>query len=357
VPEDWPPSLWQALQPAAGGGDQPPGDPDGAERFVEAATREGLLPLLFEQDALPAAVVAALERRRVWARVFERRAASLREALCELPSLLDGEPFVVLKGCDYAERLYPRPGLRTMQDIDILVPRQRLAAVCDSLRRAGKSQLFPGSPTHRVPWFSESVFDLGDVTLEVHDSFLSRSRHSIDYAALWARRVALELGAGAASRLAEADALAYHALSLAKDEFLARLIRYVDLWLMLRKNPESLPVAAERAREWRALHAFYGCLQQAQAVFPELRELVGPVAVALLPATTRRFLDRYVLPRAAHPTTLAPRRRALQLWRKLWLMDSMPHRIHFGIDYCRARAWGGWLGWRARRTQAAHKTG
>ena len=339
-----PPSLWPLLHRLANGRDWPPRDDAEAARFVGAATHEGLLPLLFDEEAPPAPVVAALARQRVWKRVFEGRARTLREALVGLPALLGAEPFVVLKGGDYAERLYPRPDLRTMQDIDILVPRERRAAVDARLREAGMTQLFPGSPTHHVPWFSESVFDLGQVTLEVHDSFLPRVRHAVDYRALWERRRPLTVDGLATSRLDDVDALVYHGLSLAKDEFFARLIRYVDLWLMLQAVPGALAPAVARAREWQTVHAFYGCLQQAQGFLPELQDVLAPALAELLPAARRPFFDGRVLPSVAERSVVVPRRRGVQLWRKFWLIDSLRRRAGFGIQFGYALAIGAWRG-------------
>jgi hypothetical protein len=347
-----PDSLWPLLFRLATGRSWPPAEPAPAEALVDAATQEDLLPLLFEVPDLPAPVRASLDRRRLWAHVFERRAASLRESVGEIERLL-GEPFVLLKGFDYACRLYPRPALRPMQDIDILVPRERFADVCSRLRAAGRPQLFPGSPTHRVAWFSEAIFDLGEVTLEVHDSFLPRARHTIDYEALWSRRVPLE-GTGR-ERLSDVDAVVYHALSLSKDEFFARLIRYVDLWRMLKAAPGVLPEAAGRAREWQTVNAFYGALQQLQLFFPETREEVAPVAEGLLPPAARQRLDRWVLPGLEERSVLRPRHRGRQIWRKLWLMDNVSRRTQFGITYGYAIACGLWMGLWARREERVSK--
>jgi hypothetical protein len=341
-----PDSLWPLLFRLATERSWPPADEGQGQALVDAATHEGLLPLLFDAPDLPAPVRAALDRRRLWAHVFERRAESLRHSVAEIERLL-GESFVLLKGFDYAYRLYPRPALRPMQDIDILVPRARFAAVCQRLRAAGCPQLFPGSPTHRVAWFSEAIFDLGEVTLEVHDSFLPRSRHAIDYEALWARRAPLEAAGRPLLRLSDVDALVYHTLSLAKDEFFARLIRYVDLWRMLDAAPGILEAAAARAREWQTVNAFYGGLQQLQLFFPEVKAAVAPVAEELLPRPARRRLDEWVLPGLEERSVLRPRRRGRQLWRKLWLMDNLSRRTRFGLSYGYAIACGVWLAWRA----------
>jgi hypothetical protein len=314
---------------------------------VEAAVQHGLLPLLLNEGACPPAVAAARERYRAWDQLFRRRAENLLGALRALAALLEPERFILLKGADYAWRLYPDPVLRPMQDIDILVPTRRFTAVCGRLREAGLVQRFEGSPTHRVAWFGESVFDLGGVTLEVHHCFLPRARHPIDYDAVWERRVPVAVSGVVAARLDDVDAFVYHALSLAKDEFFVRLARYLDFWLLLRTVP-SLDPACLRARDWRATHALYGALRQAQGLFPEMEERHARPTADLLPRRTRHFLERFVLPGAEGLRITRRRRRGLQLWRKLWLMDSGWRRTSFALHYGYAVATGCWLAWRAR---------
>jgi hypothetical protein len=342
------PSLWPVLQRLAGGA-WPPKDDPAATRFVKAAVQQGLLPLLLRQKACPPAVATARERYRVWENLFRRRAETHAGAVRTLTALLDPEPFILLKGADYAHRLYPEAMLRPMQDIDILVPAPRFAAVCARFREAGLVQRFEGSPTHRVAWFGESVFDLGDVTLEVHHSFLPRARHPIDYGAVWRRRVPVAGFGVAVARLDDVDAFVYHAISLAKDEFFVRLARYVDFWLLLR-TLSSLGPARERAREWRATHALYGALRQVQQLFPELEERHPRPAADLLPGRTSRFLERWVLPGGEGLRITRQRKRGVQLWRKFWLMDSSWRRVCFALHYLYAVASGCWLAWRAPAT-------
>jgi hypothetical protein len=340
-----PPSLWPALQRLADGA-WPPAEDASATRFVEAAVQQGLLPLLLHEESCPPAVATALQRYRVWESLFRRRAEKLAGAVRDLAALLDPDPFVLLKGADYARRLYPEPTLRPMQDIDILVPAARFAAVCARLHEAGLVQRFEGSPTHRVAWFGESVFDLGDVTLEVHHSFLPRARHPIDYDAVWRRRVPVAGAGVAVARLDDVDALVYHALSLAKDEFFVRLARYVDFWLLLR-TLSSLGPARERAREWRATHALFGALREVAHLFPELEERYPRPDRGLLTDRTSRFLERFVLPGREGLRVTQPRGRGLQIWRKFWLMDSIWRRLCFALHYSYAVASGSWVAWRA----------
>jgi hypothetical protein len=341
---DLPASLWPLVHRAAGGGGWPPSSEAAADAFIAQATRHGLLPLLFEaQEEMPEALRAALVRHRGWLRVHSGRMARLRETVPRLCGALVGEPFVLLKGADYMHRLYPRPDLRPMEDVDILVPRARIDAVCHRLEAAGLRPHFPAGPVSKVPSYHERVLDWDGVIVEVHHSFIQRPRHRIDYEAVWQRRVPLEADGWRAARLCDADALAYHALASSIDAFAVPLVRYVDLWLMLRRAPEALEPAAARAREWQAVHAFYGALRQAFRFFPEMQTVERAAVVdGLLPAGARVFVDRFVLPRPGEHGRERQVGRGLRLWRKFWLMDNLRRRAAFALQHVYAMAAGRW---------------
>jgi hypothetical protein len=338
-----PPAVWQAVHSAAAPGRPwPPADDAAADLFLAQAAREGLGPLLFAAPDLPPALAAARARQAATRHLFAARAGILLRALGELGRVMEGEPFVVLKGADYMWRLYPRPDLRPMQDLDVLVPHGRVDAVCARLRAGGLQPRAPRGPAQAAPSYYERAFLLGDVIVEVHHSFLQRSRLRVDYEAVWERRRPCPAAGASAFRLDDADAVAYHALALAKDEFSAVLVRYVDWWLLLRGRPDLLAAAAGRAREWRARRAFFGALRQSAAFFPELatpevqdvgRTLLGPLA--------RAWLAGWVLPPLGEQGRAGAVSRGRQLWRKFWLMDGLRHRLAFAAQHARAVARGG----------------
>ena len=345
MPPDLPAGLWPLVQRATAEADWPPASPGAADAFLAQATRQGLLPLLFEAEAaLPPAVAEALIRHRAWRIVHGQRMARLRQTISRLGAALGEEPFVLLKGADYMRRLYSHPDLRPMEDVDILVPRGRIDAVGARLRDAGLTQGFPAGAVSRVASYHERVFDWDGVIVEVHHSFIQRPRHRIDYDGVWTRRVPVEGDGGqTAARLADADAVAYHALALSIDAFAVPLIRYVDLWLMLRRAPDVLPAAAARAREWQAVHAFYGAFGQAFRFFPELRTPERAALVeGLLRPPARAFVDRWVLPRPREHGREKAVGRALGLWRKFWLMDNLRRRAGFALHHVYAMAAGRW---------------
>jgi len=345
MPTRLPVSLWPLVQRLASGERWPPQDRAAADRFVWQAEREGLLPLLFDAQDLPVVLRDSLQGHLALERLYRRRSELLEDAFTVLAGLLEPEPAILLKGVDYRRRLYARPEHRPMQDIDVLVPIERCGLIVERLRRGGLQQRFPGGPATRLASYHERVLQLGEVTVEVHHSFVQRVRQRIDYGALWTRRVALEDAPCGLARLEDADAIAYHALSLAIDEFRVPLIRYVDLWLMLEAAPGALPEAAARARSWRAKRPLYGALRQLFLLLPESRsEARSVVAQSLLAAPTRAFLDLCVLPGEDGYGKGKNMSRAVELWCKCWLLDNAWRRARLCAYHAWASVAGRWLG-------------
>ncbi len=319
-----------------GNGAWPPTTAAEARLLVERCSEHGLLPLLCAQPDLPQLVERARDEARGWLRILEVRARLRRDAMVAVCGALGDEPAVLLKGADYAQRLYPSPSLRPMQDIDILVTYDRIDGVCRRLQEAGLVAR-PAFGATSDPAYHERVFFHGKVMVEVHHSFIQRARHRIDYDAIWRRRVPMEVGGWRVSRLEDVDGLAYHALSMSIDQFYSRLIHYVDLWLLLRQRDGIALAAAERARDWQTARALYGALSLYCRLFPECRTADVSAAMArVLPASTRRFVDRWVLPRASEVRRTERPSRAVQLWRKACLMDTPQRRMSFALSHAAA---------------------
>ena len=290
---------------------------------------------------------------RAWRHAFALRAAALDRTIGRVRELFEGEPFLFLKGSDYRFRLYPETGLRPMQDVDVLVPAPRADAVTARLEALGLTRSFPAGAVARLPSYHERVFSLEGVTVEVHHSFVQRLRYRIDYDGVWARRAALGGGPAGSERLGDADAILYHAISLANDEFATPLIRFLDFWLLCRRSAAALGEAAARAPRWRAQRALYGALRQTGRVFPDFETPeVRRIEARLLPAQSRWLLDRTVLPRddERFSTRLS---RPRQLWRKFWLVSGFARRAAFFAYHAYALGLGAWLARRARHSPPA----
>jgi hypothetical protein len=345
-----PNSLWPALARIAGVDPWPPPHAEQAGAFVKEAITQGLLALAFEDDSLPAVVRDALVQTRAMQRLDRLRTDLLLAAMLRMGQILEGEDFILLKGSDYLFRLYDSPYLRQMADVDILVPAARMDAVHERFRSAGLGQRFPAGPASRLASHHETVFNLGEATIEVHHSFIQRARHRIDYEAVWSRRVPAEAPGMDAHRLSDDDALLYHALGLAIKEYNVPLIRYLDLYLLVDRREGDQRVLAERARAWRTERALYASLRQLTIVFPEIAPKVQSLQDTLLSPRVRARLEARVLPSPLQPRGTPERRE--QLWRKWQLMDGYRERLGFLIYHAWSVAAGRVAERRARAKSA-----
>ena len=337
-----PSSFWASVHRHTLNDSWPPTNSARAGQFVEKCYWHGLLPLLFSETGLPPIVASALEAARGWEWILAGRSRVLHDAIIAVSGFFADEPFALIKGADYAHRLYPGHLLRAMQDIDVIVPADRFDAACRRAQAAGfVLRPVPGPPGDQE--YNEREFEMGDFVVDIHQSFVQRSRHRIDYEAIWERRQPLSIGDQRTFRLEDVDALTYHALSMAIDQFDVRLIRFVDLWLLLHQREGVALEAAERAREWQAARAFYGALSQACRLFPEFRTAeVGAAMERALSGAQRRFVDRLVLPSPAELRHGKPPRRALQIWRKACLLDTPERRMAFAFSHTVA-TFRGWI--------------
>jgi hypothetical protein len=344
-----PPSLLRALA-AAADAPWPPVTAGDCDRLLAHAATAGLLPLLFETPG-PPVFHDALQRQQGHRRLAARRCEILLQGLEAVGRALGDEPFVVLKGADYARRLYARPDLRPMQDLDVLVPRARLPHVYARLAEAGATPRALWRIAAHAESAHERPFVLGDVVVEVHQAFVQRARHRVDYDAIWERRVACGPGS-AVARLEDTDALVAHAVSLAKDGFSVPLVRYLDLRLLLPRA--RLDQAAARAREWSTVRVLFGALSQALALMPELRTPEREEFLReLLPRRSRAFLEERVLPPLGEQGRARAVSRGRNLWRKLWLMDDAGRRLSAAAGQALALVTGGVRTFLARWRPAA----
>jgi hypothetical protein len=324
-----PPTFWSVVHRIAGGDTWPPANPTDAHKLIDRVIAEGLFSLLMADESLPPQVSRAMESHRAIDRMNRVRSQFLEDTLRSIVGVVEGE-IIILKGSDYAYRLYPAPHLRARQDIDILVKRDRAADVTARLKKAGYQQFFAGGPPSRVSGYHEAVFEVGSTAVDVHHSFIQRTRNRVDYGAIWTRAKQWEACDARLLRLDDVDGLLYHAINMCNDHFQNALFRHLDLWLMLRDRPEILLPASERAKEWAIARPFYGALRQAVRLIPELQTPVMEKTLAgLLPRSTQEFLDKHVL-----PDPFRMRRhygRGGTTWRKFVLIDDTRHRLAFAF--------------------------
>ncbi|HSK21294.1 MAG TPA: nucleotidyltransferase family protein [Longimicrobiales bacterium] len=110
--------------------------------MAHEAARQGVLPLIharigrFPVGTVPAEVTAVVRERysigALWSTLIFRELDVIVDALAAR-----GIPVVLLKGLHLAAAVYDDPALRAMGDLDVMVPRDRLADASRALTEAG----------------------------------------------------------------------------------------------------------------------------------------------------------------------------------------------------------------------------
>jgi hypothetical protein len=348
-----PEELWPVIWKLSTGEEWPPQTGDYVDSFFRYADREMLLPLLMMADGLPEPIAAGKLRFRPLLALHRRRYELVRAALPEFTRIAGAEAFLFYKGFDFCHRLYARPELRPMSDIDVLVPRSAFDTVLARFAREGIAQKRGAHGASFSPDHHEASVMLGEVHFEIHRSFSQPVRARFDYEGLWNRREKFAVDDVEGLRLSEPDALLCQAYELAKDEFSSPLIRYVDLFLLLRGQPDALSICVERARAWRIERALFGALFLTERLFPSARHpLLSRGMNELLTARQRAFLADHILPDPALEHSNHGSGRLLQVQRKFMLIDNLWQRLALAGYAAHQEVKGSLYEWRARRAGA-----
>jgi len=345
-----PRELWPIVYRFATSGDWPPRSDADVDAFFGFAKLERLLPLLMADPDVPAEVAAAKSRFRALDALYEKRYQLSRDAALELQRIIGAHAFLFLKGSDYRYRLYARPRLRPMADIDIYVPARDFRAVLSRLAAAGNPRKYSDHGAAFAPGHHEVSIEIDGVHVEPHRSFAQRVRARIDYEGLWQRREWFEHDGIRGYRLSPADAILCHAFYFAMDEFSSPLIRYLDFYLLLQQYEHELSDCAVRAKPWGIERPLFGALHVTTELFPSARtKAVEDAMHLLLDAPTRRFLVDRVLPDPATEPSGHVTGRRVQLWRKYSLMDQRWRSILLLAYHLYEVAIGSLIEWQTRR--------
>jgi hypothetical protein len=186
-------------------------------------------------------------------RAFRRIAGELEEA---------GIPVVPLKGVDLLETIWSDPGLRPMQDVDLLVPPGRRAEAGEALRAAGHELVGKGP--------CQEAYRRDSLAVELHDVlFAPPAPGEPDDEAVWERTVAPPGAPG--RRLSPEDRMVYMLAHL----FLGEVYRHRTPLLL--RDLAAL-VARGPVLDWRAIRE----RSEAASLYPfvvrgvgMLREVLG----------------------------------------------------------------------------------
>ena len=217
-------------------------------------------------------------------------------ALDELAVLLDDVEWVTFKGPVFSESAHPVGGIRTYNDVDVLVASTSLREVCRRLRDAGwqlVDMLRSDPPPGEMHWVSPA-----GVLVDLHWSMINmhsrRRLFDVPTPALLARRVRARTQSGSAWwTLDPADSLV-HACLHASLSGANKLVYLVDVDRLTRDVSDWDEVVA-RARAWRATSQVALVLGRASRVlgtsFPEglERRLGVPPSLRALMALTDRL--------------------------------------------------------------------
>jgi hypothetical protein len=300
------------------------------ERLIVRAQEEGLLPLMLFDASAPARVRDVASRSVALRALSEARTRLQFEAAARFVSIVGADACLFFKGFDARHRLYERPELRPSADIDVLVPRNRIRGALMRLREAGYPQVRSSHGVVWAPGIYEVAVDIDEVRVEIHRSMGHAIRASVDYEEVWSESLPLHAGTIEARCLRPAHAIAAQALNLAKDEFAGGMVRFLDLWLMLRQWPEAIEESIEVARRWSVRRALYGALTIVTRMFPDAdSDVIRRARASLGNGRVRAFLDRRVLPDRSLTPSGHGDGRLIQLWRKAWLTDTAWRRAAF----------------------------
>ena len=357
-----PPGVAPLLPAALGAGPLDAGAVCAAEwhALADAAARHGVLPLAWHRlqergvaELLPAEVRATMEASQLLAGL---RAEARRRQLAEIVEVLGahGLPVVLLKGADVAVRLYPSPAVRSMADLDLLVP-------AGTARRAAEALAGVGYPApdhaeweayraHRHP---PPIHRAGRLTVELHeviDPWAPPFGETMD--ALWARVQPAGAAQPGAHVLAAEDLLLHLATHMGRNHLLgSSLARVCDVaWWMARLGAAAdWDALVQRSRTGGSRRFVATALRLAQRLLaatvpPDVtRALQGPGddavvadALALLDATSTEIAGAMTLTQGDRPLW----RRLGRLARTLGVL-SPARRATAGADTTPRRArWG-----------------
>jgi len=300
--------------------------PFSPQQLIELAGHHGVLPAVARSlrriELPPPAVREALalaEERLLQSVAFSLR---IRKQLAPIAAafVAAGLPALVLKGPEFADRLYAEPSLRPFTDLDFLLPREAIAEAGAPL--AGLGYRRAAEPRSKYPGqYAEEMWLLDDPAtgaVELHWDLVNspplRRRCSVGF-----HDLAFEPPkAGALPRATPAALLVAAAVHAAMSHRFDRLQPLADVCQAARgaAGPVDAAWLAEAAARTGAAFALATALRLAAALF---REPACSALVEQAPCLSEagRLSRRILTPRAVlHPKTLAAGLRR-QLYREL----------------------------------------
>lgn len=230
---------------------------------------------------------------------------------------------VALKGLDLIHRVYVFDE-RSLDDIDLLVPRERLRDALAALESAGWR--VPPEPnrthyirsSHHLPLEAPGPLGVG---FELHWDLAQQGRFSVDPAGILARAVELDVGGRAILRCDDHDLIAHLLLHHLSHYFDTRLKWLLDMQRVTALAGFDWNVVVGRIGRWGARVPCAAALEHLDKLDPKL--IPAHVRRALrLPLSRRPLLAPL---RSTHPLELfrGTRRRRVQLYLAAVLLEDL----------------------------------
>lgn len=286
----------------------PPDDAAGWALVIEEAEAESLLPFLARW------LNATTEQRSTFAPPAERikpilatiaaRNLVLAEELTNLLRRFQAErlPCIPFRGPALAEQLYRDVTVRTMSDLDILVPRTRLSDVGGILADLGYREIdrrpgFARAYSYTLEFVKERP---AKICVEPHWTIAyPPCADRVDMDAVWARAVPGTVCGVETLLLSRIDLLLHLCFHLIHKGELAPLLWWHELALVIRQEPDSLDwtQVLHIARQTGQGELLAGLLDEVRALFgsPVPMSILVDLKASAEPAS-QHFLHRRLTP-------------------------------------------------------------
>jgi len=270
--------------------------------LAEEAGRHHLQGLSYRRlaDSAPGVEVPAhlLERlRAVYLATATRNAILFRQTSQLVKQLQQRDiPVILLKGMHLARFVYPEPGLRSMHDVDLLVPRHRLADAEQLFVAQGFGPLPRPDLASRVAWGHHlaKLEKAGAPVVELHWTIeRPTSPFRLDLDGLWQRSRSAVLDGAPVRLLCPEDLLLHLSLHLSYHHRFERaaLKGLVDIAAVVAAHGTEMDweALARRATAWGSAGYLYTSLRLAQ------RMLSAPIPAPLLESLPHTAADDEIL--------------------------------------------------------------
>ncbi len=318
-----------------------PADGHFAAACIECDIHPQVHTLLEEHDRQHLAGASAPALAAARAKVGRDNMLLIGRAEQALDALLGcGVRPIALKGLDLIHRVYTFDQ-RALDDIDLLIPPDRLRDALAALEAAGWR--VPPEPkrthyirsSHHLPLHAPGPLN---VMLELHWDLAQQGRFSVDPDGILERGVALEVGGRSILRCDDHDLVAHFLLHHLAHYFDVRLKWLIDLQRLVSQPGFDWARVVERVRHWGATVACGSALVHLHKLDP-----------ALIPAGVRRALP---MPASRRPF-LAPLRsdHPLELFR-----GTRSRRVQLYLAAVLLERWSSLPGWLVHRSRRDERT-